>query len=55
MCPLHLAAKRGNIDGIEFAIKYNIHIAVHDPKCKPFNLNKKGGNELVTPLHLACA
>lgn len=50
--PLHLAVKRGQLEALSWAIKYNKKLQ-RDNKDKRFNFNKKGGENQWTPLHLA--
>ena len=47
--PLHLAVKRDQTDAVEEIIKYNKSVS----EAKKFSINRHGGTERVSALHLA--
>lgn len=53
-CPIHLAVKRDQLDAIKFILAFNADLQKSKPAyIKPFNINKRGGEDGQTPLHLA--
>ncbi|KAL4435736.1 hypothetical protein ABPG74_018287 [Tetrahymena malaccensis] len=50
--PLHFAVKRGCLEAVEFAFEYNT-VCLAKKNKRGFMINKAGGNERITILHIA--
>lgn len=53
-CPLHIAAKKGSLSALKFALSYNQSISLQQNNpLPPFNFFKKGGPHKWGLLHIA--
>eukprot|EP00825_Cyclidium_porcatum_P013664 TRINITY_DN17236_c0_g1_i1.p1 TRINITY_DN17236_c0_g1~~TRINITY_DN17236_c0_g1_i1.p1 ORF type:complete len:645 (-),score=107.40 TRINITY_DN17236_c0_g1_i1:684-2618(-) len=54
-CPIHIAIQKHQVEAIKFMIYYNRSVMQQNLQLKQFDLNKKGGFEKLSPLHLSVA